>query len=249
MELCYGCLHDFSKHCRRAANGQAAAAASDQKGSLLERDWDTEQDWDIEERLEFDCASDRRTGIEKSCGDSGRLLDRRARPSPLEERVKSGEGSIGESAEKAAWLGKEKEVTIRIELDSGKACRAAMRKRLQVLRHAVESSLRPSSGKPTRSERIARGGVAKTRMVSLLRRATVERSRFVRRVFQQAALHQQERAACCVLFLSHSLSELFLGAALRFNSPFAFGAAPSAVPARRCRIKDSLKVTLGFLFF
>ena len=124
MELCYGCLHDFSKHfAAAAANGQAAAAASDQKGSLLERDWDTEQDWDIEERLEFDCASDRRTGIEKSCGDSGRLLDRRALPSPLEERVKSGEGSIGESAEKAAGLGKERrEVTIRIELDSGKAC-------------------------------------------------------------------------------------------------------------------------------
>ena len=206
MELCYGCLHDFSKHfAAAAANGQAAAAASDQKGSLLERDWDTEQDWDIEERLEFDCASDRRTGIEKSCGDSGRLLDRRALPSPLEERVKSGEGSIGESAEKAAGLGKERrEVTIRIELDSGKACSGRNAETsCGFLRHAVGIPMLTVVGKTDEeSERIARGGVAKNEDgVAIVEASDGREAIFVS--FEGCSgeggpASGQERAACCV---------------------------------------------------
>lgn len=206
MELCYGCLHDFSKHFAAAAtNGQAAAAASDQKGSLLERDWDTEQDWDIEECLEFDCAADRRTGIEKSCGDSGRLLDRRALPSPLEERAKGGEGSIGESAEEAAGLGKKRrEVTIRIELDSGKACSGRNAETsCGFLRHAVGIPMLTVVGKTDEeSERIARGGVAKNENGVAIVEASDGREAdlisFEGCSGEGGPASGQERAACCV---------------------------------------------------
>lgn len=207
MELCYGCLHDFSKHFVAAAtNGQAAAAASDQKGSLLERDWDTEQDWDIEECLEFDCAPDRRTGTEKPCDDSGRLLDRRALPSPLEERVKGGEDSIGESVgETAGLVGEEKrEVTIRIELNPGKACSSRNAEMsCGFLRHAVGIPMLTVVGKTNEeSEWVARDGVAKNKDGV----AAVEASdgREANRVSFEGCSGEggpasgQERAACCV---------------------------------------------------
>ncbi|MFR3273188.1 MAG: hypothetical protein ACLTQI_04855 [Slackia sp.] len=198
MELCYGCLHDFNKHF-------GTTAASDHKSSLLERDWDIEQDWDIDECLEFDCASDRKTGIEKSYGNSGHLLDGCALPSPLEERIKSGEGPVSELAGKAAGSGKEKrEVTIRIELDPGKA-RSVRNAETSPgsMRHAVGIPMLTVVGKTDEEgERIAQDGAVKNEDDVAVAGASDGReadfASFEGRCGKDALVPGEERAACCV---------------------------------------------------
>lgn len=198
MELCYGCLHDFGKHL-------AAATASDQKGSLPERDWGIEQNLDIDECLEFDCASERKIGIEKPYDDSGRLLDRRALPSPLEEHIKSGEGPVGESAGKAVGSEKErKEITIRIELDPGKAysgCHTEIDR--GSLRHAVGIPMLTVVGKTDeKSERIAQDDVVKSKDSVVTAEASdgreVGSASFEGRSSGEGIISGEERAACCV---------------------------------------------------
>ena len=198
MELCYGCLHDFNKHF-------GTTAASARKSSLLERDWDIEQDWDIDECLEFDCASDRKTGIEKSYGNSGHLLDGCALPSPLEERIKSGEGPVSELAGKAAGSGKEKrEVTIRIELDPGKA-RSVRNAETSPgsMRHAVVIAMMTVFGKTDEEgERIAQDGAVKNEDDAAVAVASDGREAdfdsFEGRCGKDALVPGEERAACCV---------------------------------------------------
>ena len=161
---------------------------------------------DIEECLEFDCAPDRRAGTEKPCDDSGRLLDGRALPSPLEERVKGGEDSIGESAgETAGLVGEEKrEVTIRIELDPGKACSSRNAEMsCGFLRHAVGIPMLTVVGKTDEeSERIARGGVAKNEDGVAIVEASDGREAdlvsFEGCSGEGGPASGQERAACCV---------------------------------------------------